>query len=555
MLPTVDDVAQLRAALKRSIPRPLCENDATRALEVALERLAHALRELDQKRLTLGFLGGTGVGKSTLLNAIAGAPIAKAGDRRPTTDRAVCYRHADFPQPTWLDPADVATGTEPHRVATLHGVILLDLPDIDSFEAKHRERVHRIVPRLDLLIVVTSVDKYADRTLYEELAHLRQAPRNVLFVLNAIDRLRTPDEQEKVAADFRAKLATHSRWNEPRILSLSARNAFEKTATAASAGLAPLLDVLTQLDTDSVRRSALAANAEAYASQFANSWDESLPAGRVDAWLAELAALPTALPDPPVTLLSSLRDDLEDAIAPWLSDRALRASAFPLGWIHFVIRRFWPGRVAGRVPDPFVGAADPGARYAEEVLERPLRLATHALDKILRQSAEKFAFEPLEIVAASSSTASAAATQWADELRRRAPRLAWRFRQHILPGIALALTLGWLVAPAHKLADERGWMSAAWNTVWQALERLSPMQWSVALLTAALYYLLLYPYFLYRMEQRAGAAARRGAELLAADWRAAYRARFGEPLERRVAGLRRWWEELAALREKIEPRP
>ena len=33
----------------------------------------------------LGLAGGTGVGKSTLLNAIAGADISAAGARRPTT--------------------------------------------------------------------------------------------------------------------------------------------------------------------------------------------------------------------------------------------------------------------------------------------------------------------------------------------------------------------------------------------------------------------------------------------------------------------------------------
>ena len=48
--------------------------------------------------LYIGILGGTGVGKSTLINALARKEISERSDKRPFTDRAVIYRHKDTPR-------------------------------------------------------------------------------------------------------------------------------------------------------------------------------------------------------------------------------------------------------------------------------------------------------------------------------------------------------------------------------------------------------------------------------------------------------------------------
>ena len=137
----------------------------------------------------------------------AGRPRgAQPGDRRPTTDRVVCYRHQDFDVPEWLEEPDLAVPPPPpHNIPHLRGVVLLDLPDIDSRAAGHREIVHRLISKLDVLVVVTDVDKYADRVLYRELNALPQAPRNLIFVLNATDRLEAADTS-MVKADFLRKL-------------------------------------------------------------------------------------------------------------------------------------------------------------------------------------------------------------------------------------------------------------------------------------------------------------------------------------------------------------
>ena len=53
-------------------------------LAADLQRQAEAL-QLEKPLLIIILMGGTGVGKSTLLNALAGGAVAKASFARPTT--------------------------------------------------------------------------------------------------------------------------------------------------------------------------------------------------------------------------------------------------------------------------------------------------------------------------------------------------------------------------------------------------------------------------------------------------------------------------------------
>ena len=108
-LPTVADLDTLRASLDRGVQSIVRSRPELDSVNESIASARRRIDELEQKRLTVGLLGGTGVGKSTLLNAIAGRTISRSGDRRPTTDRIVCYRHRDFAVPTWLSDDDVST--------------------------------------------------------------------------------------------------------------------------------------------------------------------------------------------------------------------------------------------------------------------------------------------------------------------------------------------------------------------------------------------------------------------------------------------------------------
>src|SRR6202022_3561691 len=68
-----------------------------------LRRQGEAL-DVDRPLLVIMLMGGTGVGKSTLLNALAGGSIAEASFTRPTTRDPVVYYHESI-KPDRLDPA------------------------------------------------------------------------------------------------------------------------------------------------------------------------------------------------------------------------------------------------------------------------------------------------------------------------------------------------------------------------------------------------------------------------------------------------------------------
>jgi energy-coupling factor transporter ATP-binding protein EcfA2 len=168
---------------------PVTEADAVRA--TATERLG-----FPSDAYVVALVGGTGVGKSSLLNALAGATISPATVRRPTTSRPIAWLPADHrpvfaPLLAWLDvePEDVHVAA-PGEVP----LAILDLPDLDSTSTDHRQRVEAILPRVDAVIWVTDPEKYADAILHDDFLRtwLPRLGRQVI-VLNKADRLSAAD--------------------------------------------------------------------------------------------------------------------------------------------------------------------------------------------------------------------------------------------------------------------------------------------------------------------------------------------------------------------------
>ncbi len=150
----------------------------------------------------LALVGGTGVGKSSLLNALAGSTVSTASVRRPTTSEPVAWipaadRAALEPLLAWLEVHDVR-----EHSGDLGTVAILDLPDMDSVAATHRERVEAILPRVDAVAWVTDLEKYADAALHD--GFLRAwAPRleRQAVIVNKVDRL-ADDGRERLRRDL-----------------------------------------------------------------------------------------------------------------------------------------------------------------------------------------------------------------------------------------------------------------------------------------------------------------------------------------------------------------
>jgi hypothetical protein len=150
-----------------------------------LHRHADAL-DVDRPLLVVMLMGGTGVGKSTLLNALAGGNIAQASFARPTTRDPVVYYHESV-RPERLDPALRHCRLAPHDRPGLEHKIIVDTPDLDSNDLANRDKLERVLPVADVVLYVGSQEKYHDKLGWDLFLKQRRR-RAFAFVLNKWDR-------------------------------------------------------------------------------------------------------------------------------------------------------------------------------------------------------------------------------------------------------------------------------------------------------------------------------------------------------------------------------
>ncbi|MDP9433297.1 MAG: YfjP family GTPase [Actinomycetota bacterium] len=183
---------------------------------------ASARLDLGLASTVVALAGATGSGKSTLFNAMAGTELSAPGVRRPTTSTAhACVWGSEQVDPLldWLQvPRRHHAGSDPE----LDGLILLDLPDHDSTERRHRAEVDRLVGVVDLLVWVLDPQKYADAAVHDRyLAPLASHAAVMLIVLNQVDRL-SSEQREQCLTDLRRLLDSEGLGAVP-IVATSAR--------------------------------------------------------------------------------------------------------------------------------------------------------------------------------------------------------------------------------------------------------------------------------------------------------------------------------------------
>jgi energy-coupling factor transporter ATP-binding protein EcfA2 len=183
---------RLRAWLdaRRRFPLTMLQRAELEGITGDLSRQAEAL-DVDKPLLTIMLMGGTGVGKSTLLNALAGSPIAQSSFTRPTTRDPVVYFHHSI-RTERLDPALRLCKFVQHQRPGLEQKVIVDTPDLDSNDLANREKLLALLPIADVVLYVGSQEKYHDRLGWELFKEQRQR-RAFAFVLNKWDRCVTAE--------------------------------------------------------------------------------------------------------------------------------------------------------------------------------------------------------------------------------------------------------------------------------------------------------------------------------------------------------------------------
>jgi GTP-binding protein EngB required for normal cell division len=234
--------------------------------ELLLDRAGERLR-LSAGHTVVALAGGTGSGKSSLFNRLAGADLSPVGVTRPVTR----YPHAcawgaegSGPLLEWLGVPRRFRYTRGSALdggeSSLNGLVLLDLPDHDSVATGPSSQVDKLVGMADVVVWVLDPQKYADGAVHRKyLVPLAGHSEVIAIVLNQSDLL-SAAETEDCVGDLRRLLDSEG-LHDVQVLVTSAKT---------GAGVEQLRTLLADSVTE--RRAATArisADVDAIATKFA----------------------------------------------------------------------------------------------------------------------------------------------------------------------------------------------------------------------------------------------------------------------------------------------
>jgi len=213
-LTPVLDLLDLAIASSEGLASEADRDEAARLADAARRRRDHL-----SGAIVAAVAGGTGSGKSSLLNALAGHEVVSTSALRPHTEEPLAWIPAN-------DPA-ISSMMEILGIVTIvehddgHGLAIIDLPDLDSTNHDHRSLVEATLPLVDAVIWIFDPIKYHDPSIHGEfLAQMTEYESVFIFVLNKVDRL-DEAEAEAVGAHLGGVLALDG-FSDPEVVPVAA---------------------------------------------------------------------------------------------------------------------------------------------------------------------------------------------------------------------------------------------------------------------------------------------------------------------------------------------
>lgn len=205
-----------------------------------LERVA-TLQIRYEAPLVVATFGGTGTGKSALVNALVGEEVSSSGRQRPTTRKPKLIVHSEIDLSVLslpLDQVEIVQRDNP----VLRDIMILDCPDPDTNEGQESgtnlDRLRKLLPFCDVLLVVSTQQKYRSARVADELLAAAAGCR-MLFVQSHADL------DEDIRDDWRNVLA--SQFDVPEIYFVDSLQALQerKQGNWPAGEFGQLLDLLT----------------------------------------------------------------------------------------------------------------------------------------------------------------------------------------------------------------------------------------------------------------------------------------------------------------------
>jgi energy-coupling factor transporter ATP-binding protein EcfA2 len=322
LLAEIDALARRLDEWSRRAP-PWRPAETCQAIIGRLAGRLNSLRVRLESPLIVATLGGTGTGKSSLINALAGAELVRSGRGRPTTTRPALLCHLGLtPEILGMDAHEIEVVQR--DLPSLANLVLVDCPDPDTTDAAGPlpcdttlARLRRILPLCDVLIVTTTQQKYRSARVAEELAAAAPGARLVFVQTHS-------DQDADIRDDWRHSLEPRYQAGHIFFVDSVAALADAQQGRAPQGEFAALVDLLT-------RQFAGAAAARIRRANFLDLAAQALAScrRRLDEAMPAIENLRTAI--------DQQRGELSSALAGQIRGELLAA------------RRPWENRLLGQV--------------------------------------------------------------------------------------------------------------------------------------------------------------------------------------------------------------